>query len=45
MILPDTVWRAAIPTPPGADGSERCRYRLETDGLIGSTQIQFVPTG
>ena len=36
------VWRPAIPAPASADGSGRCVYRLETDGLVGSTRIEFV---
>ena len=32
----------AVPTPKDADGSGRCVYVLETDGLIGSTRIDFV---
>jgi hypothetical protein len=45
VIPPDGVWRPRIPAPPGADGSGPCDYRLETDGLIGSTRIDFVRTG
>jgi len=37
------VWRPRIPAPASADGSGVCTYRLETDGLIGSTRIEFVP--
>lgn len=36
------VWRPVIPAPPSADGSGTCVFRLETDGLIGSTRIEFV---
>jgi uncharacterized membrane protein YidH (DUF202 family) len=44
-IAPEDVWRPSVPAPPSADGSGICRYRLETDGLIGSTRIEFVRTG
>jgi hypothetical protein len=44
-IQPGSVWRPAIPAPPGADSSRHCDYLLETDGLIGSTRIDFVRTG
>jgi hypothetical protein len=43
-IPPGEIWRPSIPAPPEADGSETCVYRLETDGLIGSTRIEFVRT-
>jgi hypothetical protein len=41
-IPPETVWRPAVPAPAGADGTGRCVYELESDGLIGSTRIEFV---
>jgi hypothetical protein len=41
-IRPGGVWRVAVPTPKDADGSGKCVYVLETDGLIGSTRIDFV---
>ena len=41
-ITPETVWRPAVPAPPSADGSGRCVYELESDGLVGSTRIEFV---
>jgi hypothetical protein len=44
-IPPGGVWRPAIPAPRNADGSRHCDYLLETDGLIGSTRIDFVRTG
>ena len=44
-IQPDGVWRVAVRAPEGADGSRRCVFVLETDGLIGSTRIDFVPGG
>jgi hypothetical protein len=44
-IPPGDVWRPSIPAPRSADGSRHCDYLLETDGLIGSTRIEFVRTG
>ena len=41
-IPPEGVWRPSVPAPAGADGSGRCVYELESDGLIGSTRIEFV---
>jgi hypothetical protein len=42
-IPPNAVWRPAVPAPRSADGSGRCVFELESDGLIGSTRIEFVP--
>ena len=44
-IPPSVVWRPAVPAPPQADGSGRCVYVLESDGLVGSTRIDFVRSG
>ncbi len=41
-IPPGAVWRVAVPAPESADGTGRCVYVLETDGLVGSTRIEFV---
>ncbi len=41
-IPPGGVWRPSVPAPVSADGSTVCVYRLETDGLIGSTRVDFV---
>jgi len=41
-IAPGTVWRPAVAAPANADGSSRCVYELETDGLVGSTRVEFV---
>jgi hypothetical protein len=41
-IPPGEVWRVAVPAPKRADGSGRCVFVLETDGLVGSTRIDFV---
>jgi hypothetical protein len=39
------VWRPAVPAPASADGTGRCIYELESDGLVGSTRIEFVRMG
>jgi hypothetical protein len=44
-IPPGKVWRPAVREPEGADGSVPCVYVLESDGLVGSTRIEFVRTG
>jgi hypothetical protein len=44
-IPPGDVWRPAVREPEGADGSVPCVYVLESDGLIGSTRIEFVRSG
>lgn len=44
-IPPEVVWRVAVPAPESADGTGRCVYVLETDGLVGSTRIDFVRAG
>ena len=36
------VWRPSIPTPTSANGSTPCVYKIASDGLIGSTRIEFV---
>ena len=41
-IPPGGVWRPSIPAPAGADGARHCDFLLDTDGLIGSTRIDFV---
>ena len=41
-IPPGEIWRPSVPASPAADGSGTCNYRIETDGLIGSTRIDFV---
>lgn len=44
-IPPEQVWRPSVAAPSSADGSGSCVYRIETDGLIGSTRIDFVREG
>jgi hypothetical protein len=41
-VPPGEIWRPAVPAPSDADGSGRCVYVLETDGLVGSTRVEFV---
>jgi Dolichyl-phosphate-mannose-protein mannosyltransferase len=41
-IPPGAIWRVAVPAPDSADGTGRCVYVLETDGLVGSTRVEFV---
>lgn len=36
------VWRPNVPAPPSADGTGVCVYRVISDGLVGSTRIEFV---
>ena len=42
-IPPGVVWRPRVPAPASADGSGICTFEIETDGLIGSTRMEFVP--
>jgi hypothetical protein len=42
-IPPQGVWRPSVPAPAGADGSGSCVFELQSDGLVGSTRIEFVP--
>jgi hypothetical protein len=41
-IPPGGVWRPSVPTPASADGSRPCVYTIASDGLIGSTRVEFV---
>ncbi len=41
-IPPGGVWRPSVPAPPSADGSRTCVYTIASDGLIGSTRVDFV---
>jgi hypothetical protein len=41
-IPPESVWRPSVPAPAAADGSGRCVYELDSEGLVGSTRIDFV---
>jgi hypothetical protein len=36
------VWRPSVPVPPSANGRGICVFRIESDGLIGSTRVEFV---
>lgn len=41
-VAPGEVWRPTIPSPASADGSSVCDFRLESDGLIGTTRVEYV---
>lgn len=41
-IPPGEVWRPSVPTPGSANGSRTCVYTIASDGLIGSTRVDFV---
>jgi len=41
-VPPEGVWRPSIPAPPDADGTSACVFRLQTEGLIGSTRVEWV---
>ena len=42
-IPPGRVWRPSIAAPASADGTGACVFELQTDGLIGSTRVEWVP--
>jgi hypothetical protein len=42
-IPPDGAWRPSVAGPTTADGTGECVFRLQTDGLIGSTRVEWVP--
>jgi len=41
-VAPGKVWRPTIAAPASADGSSVCDFRLESDGLVGTTRVEFV---
>jgi hypothetical protein len=41
-VTPGKVWRPSVPAPPSAHGRSVCDFRLESDGLIGTTRVEFV---
>ncbi|HLF68552.1 MAG TPA: hypothetical protein VI503_04350 [Gaiellaceae bacterium] len=41
-VAPGEVWTPSVPAPASADGSHICVYELETDGLVGTTRVDFV---
>jgi hypothetical protein len=43
-IPPRKVWRPSVPAPAIANGKKICVFTLETDGLVGSTRIEWVPS-
>jgi hypothetical protein len=42
-IPPEGVWRPTISSPESADGTGSCVFAVQTDGLIGSTRVEWVP--
>jgi hypothetical protein len=43
-IPPGAVWRPSVRAPADASRDGRCDFELETDGLVGSTRIEYVRT-
>ena len=41
----DALWVGSVPAPPYADGRSTCVFELESAGVVGSTRIEFVPSG
>lgn len=41
-VPPETVWRGAVSAPGDADGAGRCVFEIESDGLVGSTRLEYV---
>lgn len=41
-IPPGAVWRPAVEAPTAATRGGRCVFRIQTDGLVGSTRIEYV---
>ena len=41
-VPPDASWTGSIPAPPDADGRRLCSFTLDSPGLVGSTQLEFV---
>ena len=39
---PGGLWQGSVPAPSYADGHTRCIYELHSNGLVGSTRIEFV---
>jgi hypothetical protein len=42
-VPPGKVWRPSIPAPASANGHTVCVYTVQSDGLLGSTRIEWVP--
>jgi len=36
-------WNGVIPTPQNADGNTRCDFDVESDAIVGSTRLVYVP--
>lgn len=41
-VAPGQVWTGSVPAPPDADGGSLCIFELVTQGLVGSTRLEFV---
>jgi hypothetical protein len=41
-VAPGRVWRGSIPAFFSADGTGACVFELESDGLVGSTRVDWV---
>lgn len=37
------VWHGSVPALPAPDGNAQCVFELDTDGLVGSTRVEWVP--
>jgi hypothetical protein len=42
---PGGVWRGSVPALSIGGGDSRCVFELESDGLVGSTRVEWVPAG
>jgi hypothetical protein len=42
---PGSVWRGSVPALPIPDGISTCVFELESGGLVGSTRVEWVPSG
>lgn len=42
---PGSVWRGSVPPLWFADGTSPCVFDLESEGLVGSTRVEWVPSG
>lgn len=42
---PGGVWRGSVPALAIGGGGSRCVFGLESSGLVGSTRVEWVPSG
>ena len=42
---PGGRWTGSIPSLRSGTGNDPCLFRLESDGLVGSTRVEWVPSG